>query len=155
PQSQPLRGYAPRTRTHIAPRARGTRVPLDQGTSMANGFRRWAVSAWLRAGCAWLAMAASCGAAAAEGGMAALAGYLDESGHLALPEGFSGRLDPAGFTLVSGKGEAPRFAPVAKAGTPGARWAGEFRSPNGCENVYAMLVAPSGEIYLGGGFSSC
>ena len=47
-----------------------------------------------------------------------LAGFLDEQGQLALPPGFSGSLNPAGFELVSGKGEAPRFAPAAKGVTP-------------------------------------
>src|SRR5688572_21773039 len=118
------------------------RATCNQGTSMVNGLRRATAIGWLRAGCVWLAMAASCCAASSNEQATGLATYLDASGRLALPEGFSGRLDPAGFTLVSGQGEAPRFAPAPKRGAPASRWASDFRAPNGCENVYAMLVAP-------------
>ena len=87
-----------------------------------------------------------------------LAEFLDEQGQLALPAGFSGSLNPAGFELVSGTGEAPRFAPVAKGGTnpDDARWTGFGGIANGCNGqVRAIAVGSDGDIYLGGDFTLC
>lgn len=114
-------------------------------------------SAVARLAAAWLAIVCTLpiAARATDPPAAGLGRYLDPSGHLALPAGYEGSLDPSGFALVSKSGEAPRFAAVQKGIEPSARWASEFRGANGCANVYAMLVVPSGEIYLGGGFSSC
>ncbi len=79
-----------------------------------------------------------------------LATYLDADGSLALPEGFTGSLDPKGFRMVQGRGEKPRFVPESVAG------AKLFGVPGGCNApVNAIAVAPSGLIYLGGAFTVC
>lgn len=86
--------------------------------------------------------------------------FLDEQGQLSLPPGFSGSLNPAGFDLVSGQGEAPRFATATatQGATPpdNARWAGGFPLPNGCNGeISAIATGSAGEIYLGGEFTLC
>jgi hypothetical protein len=79
-----------------------------------------------------------------------LAAYLAPDGTLALPEGFSGSLDPKGFRMAQGPGEKPRFVPesVARAKL--------FGVPSGCNGyVRAIAVSPSGLVYLGGEFTAC
>lgn len=83
--------------------------------------------------------------------------FLDASGQLVVPAEFSGALDPTGYRLVSHGDAPPRFAPVAAKDLPAdadARWSGAF-SLAGCEQLLAMAVGASGEIYFGGGFSAC
>ena len=48
---------------------------------------------------------------AAPGETRPLSSLLDEAGYLDLDRGYAGILDPGGWQLVSGPGEAPRFAP--------------------------------------------
>ena len=87
-----------------------------------------------------------------------LDGFLDAAGHLQLPKGFSGSLDPTGFRLVSGEGEALRFAPEpAKGGaSPDGVWTGFGGIGNGCNgSVLAIAFGGAGEVYVGGDFSVC
>jgi hypothetical protein len=52
---------------------------------------------------------------------------------LKLPEGFSGSVNPAGYRLISGEGEALRFALDAAAGSnSGDGWTGFGGIGNGC-----------------------
>lgn len=81
-----------------------------------------------------------------------LADFLSPAGNLTLPANFVGRLDPGGYVMVQAKGEQLRFAPAPPKSSPNKL----FGVPGGCNGyIYAMLVAPSGLIYLGGEFSIC
>lgn len=83
-----------------------------------------------------------------------LTGFLNEAGHLKLPEGFTGSLNPVGFDVVSNAGEALRFASRSKGGSEG--WSGLGGTTNGCNAVvYAIAVGEAGEVYLGGEFTMC
>lgn len=84
-----------------------------------------------------------------------LGAHLDAEGYLSLPDGFSGNLDPTGFRLVSGTGEAPRFASIDGTSRPSG-WIPFGGLAHGCNGtVLAFAVGPGGEIYLGGSFSLC
>ncbi|MEM1080090.1 MAG: hypothetical protein AAGH65_00770, partial [Pseudomonadota bacterium] len=83
----------------------------------------------------------------------ALSELLDQEGHVVLPEGFSGSVDVAGYTLASGSGEAPRF--VRGGVDPDDAWSqNEFAVP-GCNGAILAAVVLSGELYFGGRFSVC
>jgi len=76
-----------------------------------------------------------------------LARFLDPHGSLQLPAGFAGHLDPSGFHLSTEKRSGLRFT------RGGAKL---FGVPGGCNgHIFAIEVAPSGLIYLGGEFSIC
>jgi len=86
--------------------------------------------------------------------------FLNETGHLILPPGYSGSLNPAGFRLVSAEGEALRFAPVMPkgGGSPDddGSWTGFGGIRNGCNGtVLAVAVGGAGEVYVGGEFTLC
>jgi trimeric autotransporter adhesin len=82
-----------------------------------------------------------------------LAELLDENGHIVLPEGFSGSIDPAGFQMVSQEGEAPRFV---RSGNTNDQWSeGEFGVP-GCSGSVVAATVINGELFLGGNiFTAC
>ncbi|MCH8477132.1 MAG: hypothetical protein LAT56_04215 [Wenzhouxiangella sp.] len=85
-----------------------------------------------------------------------IGGFLDQAGRLALPEGFSGSIDPAGFEMVLGEDGAPRFFPQGGPADPDERWDDQFVLSSGCDGVVnAIAQGPDGELYLGGGFLSC
>lgn len=89
-------------------------------------------------------------APAAASEAASLGSYLNQDGTMNLPKDFVGSLNPAGFRMVQGKGEAPRFvdenAAQAKSGI--------FGVPFGCNGtVGAIARVPSGVIYMGGNFT--
>ena len=88
-----------------------------------------------------------------------LGAFLDAEGHLHLPPGFSGSVNPTGYHLVSGEGKALRFAPeAAKSGGPsnGDGWT-SFRSiGNGCNGeVFAIAIGNKADVYVGGSFTLC
>ena len=91
---------------------------------------------------------------AAFGQAQSLGEFLDEQGRLAIPEGFSGSLDPEGFEMQTGADGAPRFlAKGARNVIPGV-WQ-TFGGVNfGCNaNINAIAVDASGLVYLGGQFT--
>src|SRR6056297_1221557 len=81
-----------------------------------------------------------------------LAELLDENGNIELPDGFSGSIDPTGFTMASEPGEAPRF--VRSAATNDQWSEGEFPVP-GCDESVNAIIAINGELFLGGRFQAC
>jgi len=84
--------------------------------------------------------------------------FLDSVGHLRLPAGFSGSLNPDGYQLVSSEGEALRFAPKAakRGGADDLGWTGFGGIGTGCNgDVWAVAIGGEGEVYVGGDFSLC
>ena len=83
--------------------------------------------------------------------------FLDAAGQLQFPPGFSGSVNPAGYRIMSGEGEALRFAPeAANAGSTSEGWTG-FRSVGkGCNgSVRAVAIGGMGDVYVGGHFTRC
>jgi trimeric autotransporter adhesin len=81
-----------------------------------------------------------------------LAQFLSGDGQLQLPAGFVGNIDPNGWEMAQSPGAGLRFA--AKPRSSGADKL--FGVPGGCNgHIFAMTVAPSGLIYIGGEFSVC
>ncbi len=80
-----------------------------------------------------------------------LADLLAPDGTLDLNTGFAGGLEPAGYRLVSGPGEAPRFAPPAPEALGDARWSEIFQRAGTSSQVYALAVVGS-DLYVGGIF---
>ncbi len=79
-----------------------------------------------------------------------LGSVLKPDGTLNLPPGFSGRLYARGWTLVSGDGQAPRFAALA----PGdERWTPGYHPDGVNGTVLAMVVDGSGNTYVAGSFN--
>ena len=76
---------------------------------------------------------------------------LNEDGTLDLASGYHGGIDPAGWQLVSGAGEPPRFAPLV----PGdENWASGFHLPGIIGTiVQALVVDGDGILYVGGDFT--
>jgi hypothetical protein len=83
--------------------------------------------------------------------------FLDIAGHLQLPAGFSGSVNPAGYRIVSGEGEALRFAPEeVMGGSSGTGWTGFGGIANGCNGeVFELAIGSAGEVYVGGEFTLC
>lgn len=93
---------------------------------------------------------------AAFGQAQSLGEFLDEQGRLAIPEGFSGSLDPEGFEMQTGADGTPRF--VAQGG--GNAVFGEWQSFGGVNfgcnaDIFAVAINASGQVYLGGNFRVC
>jgi hypothetical protein len=85
-----------------------------------------------------------------------LGAFLDAAGHLQLPPGFSGSVNPAGYRVISGEGEALRFAPESTNGSPGDGWTGFGGIGNGCNGkIVAAAIGAAGEVYFGGHFTLC
>jgi len=81
-----------------------------------------------------------------------LADVLNPDGTLNIPIGFEGGLDPTGWRLVSGSGEAPRFAPAAAQAAGDVNWDDRFYRRGMDERVYALLWSGD-SLYVGGGFT--
>ena len=83
----------------------------------------------------------------------ALEAFLDQAGHLIVPAGFSGGLDPSGYEMVSVEGEALRFSSsIAKGGGGSASaWASLGSGVNG--QVEAIVISGN-HLYAGGWFTS-
>jgi hypothetical protein len=86
-----------------------------------------------------------------------LASQLNPDGNLDLSAGFGGSLDPAGWSLVSGPGGGPRFAPTDRSDmvlAPGDElWDARFNLL-GFDGGYVNAIAVSGnDVYVGGQFS--
>jgi hypothetical protein len=81
--------------------------------------------------------------------------YLNPDGTLALPAGHAISLDPRGYRLVSGSGEAPRFQPARPATMPGnENWAVGFSVfPGTDRDIRAIAVDDAGNVYVGGSFT--
>ena len=77
---------------------------------------------------------------------------LDDNGHVVLPEGFSGSIDPAGYQMVSQGGEAPQFVPSSA--SDGAWSQGEFPIP-GCSGIVEAAAVINQELFLGLRSSFC
>ncbi len=83
-------------------------------------------------------------------GLLSLAHFLGPGGFLNIPHGFSGSIDARGYRLISGSGEAPRFAPNTVSGDE--KWSADF-IPNGADgNVHAITFDEYGTVYIGGEF---
>ncbi len=92
--------------------------------------------------------------------------FLNPDGTLNLTTGFHGSIDARGsggrgWQLVSGPGEAPRFAAIARSPdgspdrsplAPDDHWDDRFTRPGTGGAVYALAVDGSGNLYVGGGF---
>lgn len=134
-----------------------------------SGWQRSAAAWWLAlllisvlSGTARAATAPDTDSEAAAGGSVAqaeaepsLGAFLDAQGHLQLPSGFSGSVNPGGYRIVSGEGEALRFAPDV-ATSDGSGWNGYGGIADGCNGIVrAIAIGGSGEIYVGGSFTLC
>ncbi len=85
-------------------------------------------------------------------GTTPLADLVAADGSLNLPAGFRGTVDPRGWRLASEAGQAPHFAPLA---APGDEYWSPAFAPAGPDNtVYAMAADGSGNVYVGGLFTS-
>ena len=88
---------------------------------------------------------------------APIAQYLDADGHLNIPSGYVGSLDPAGYRMTTEANQAPRF--VAAKGTEQPQsggWTAFGGSSNGCNGtIYAVVTQSNGNIVVGGSFSVC
>jgi hypothetical protein len=82
---------------------------------------------------------------------APLADLLRPDGRLDHSTGFTGSVDPAGYRLVSGPGEEPRFAPPGIQAVEDWRWAAGFQSAGTLIQAYALAVMGS-DLYVGGIF---
>ena len=93
---------------------------------------------------------------AARAAASSLGQYLNPDGSLTLPAGRALSLDPRGYRLVSGAGEAPRFAPASPEAVPGdENWASGLSPLLGMNGpVLALAVDGAGNLYAGGGFGS-
>jgi hypothetical protein len=82
--------------------------------------------------------------------------FLNPDGTLNLPAGRAISLDPQGYQLVSGQGEAPRFVLAGPDDVPGdENWAsGLFPWPGTSGPVYALAVDAAGNLYAGGDFTA-
>ena len=83
---------------------------------------------------------------AAPGETRPLSSLLDEAGYLDLNRDYAGILEPGGWQLVSGPGEAPRFAPGDD------RWDQSLTLEGVDGDVYA-LAADDSHLYVGGDFT--
>jgi hypothetical protein len=84
-----------------------------------------------------------------------LGAFLDAEGRLQLPPGFSGSVNPAGYRIVSGEGEALRFAPE-EATSDGSGWNGYGNVADGCHGIVrALAIGAAGVVYVGGSFTLC
>jgi hypothetical protein len=81
-----------------------------------------------------------------------LAELLNPDGTLDLASGWRGSLDARSWRLASAPGEAPRFAPLAAPGDE--NWADNFISPGTSGRVYALALDGSGDLYVGGWFTT-
>ena len=89
-----------------------------------------------------------------------IANLLNPDGSLDLSPGQYGSIDLSGWQMVSGMGEAPRFAPLPPhdpqppAGAPGdENWAEGFHLPGVDGEIYALALDSSGSLYAGGRFN--
>jgi hypothetical protein len=84
-----------------------------------------------------------------------LGNLLNPDGTLKRTNGFSGSVNATGWRLVSGPHDAPQFAPLAlTAPGPGnENWSPGFQVPDINNIVYAIAIAPNGDIYIGGRFT--
>jgi hypothetical protein len=80
-----------------------------------------------------------------------LAELLNPDGTLNLAAGFRGSLDARGWQLMSGPGEAPRFAPLAAASDE--NWAEDF-GPPGTDGAVFALAVDGDNLYVGGRFGT-
>jgi hypothetical protein len=79
-----------------------------------------------------------------------LGDLLSPDGTLNLPSGFSGSVDAQGWRLVSGPGEAPRFASAA---SDDIFWADNFGPVGTNDSVSAIVTDGAGNLYAGGAFT--
>ena len=77
---------------------------------------------------------------------------LDDQGNISLPEGFSGSIDPTGFTLVNHPDEAPRFV---RSSSIDGEWSRDEFGISGCNGSVRVTVVSDGELFLGGFFTGC
>ena len=91
-----------------------------------------------------------------------LQNILSPDGTLNLKNGFSGSLDARGWQMVSNPGMPPRFV-RSDAGTRSTdspsvagdeNWDGTFGTPNVNNYVYAIAVSGTGDVYVGGSFTT-
>ena len=116
---------------------------------------RFSSLAWRRCGLVllllsvWLPLAAF-------GQAQSLGEFLDEQGRLAIPEGFTGSLDPEGFKMQTGADGTPRFLAQGGVGTVAGEWEAFGGVNSGCNGeILAMEIDESGRVYLGGRFTVC
>jgi hypothetical protein len=76
-----------------------------------------------------------------------ISSFLAEDGGLEIPADFRGSIDPAGYRMISGEGEPPRFT------AENGQWVPGFNLPGTNGSVRAMLWDGS-YFYIGGGFSA-
>ncbi len=81
---------------------------------------------------------------------------LTPDGHLNIPPGFVGSIDPAGYYLASGPDETPRFAPSADPpnvsfATDNSNWDPRF-STSYMSSLVRALVWDGANLYAGGDF---
>jgi trimeric autotransporter adhesin len=87
---------------------------------------------------------------------ASLAEFLDESGRLVIPEGFSGSLDPQGFEMMTASDGTPYFLSERSESVVPGDWESFGGVSQGCDGeIWASTVSSAGLIYFGGLFSAC
>ena len=87
-----------------------------------------------------------------------IAQYLDAEGHLNMPKGYAGSLNPAGYRMVTGAIQAPKFVPSTGAEQPEGNddWTAFGGLQNGCNGPIQTIVQQSnGNIVVGGTFTDC
>jgi formylglycine-generating enzyme required for sulfatase activity len=99
---------------------------------------------------------AQAGQESGPGQAASLEAFLDGDGHLSLPEGFSGSLDPTGFELLTAEDGRPRFVPQQADNVVAGEWEAFGGVENGCNSAVAsMAYTGNGQLYIGGQFTLC
>lgn len=86
--------------------------------------------------------------------------FLTKEGTFRAPTDFVGSINPAGYNLISGPGESPRFSRIAQntpqsplAGIDNVNWSPTFGVPGANGSVRSMLWTGT-DLYVGGTFTS-
>jgi hypothetical protein len=82
-----------------------------------------------------------------------LAEALGPDGTLRVKPGLRGVFDPTGFRLVSGPGEAPRFARAGEPTPEDESWSDIFSSP-ATDDVIRAVAVRGDEVFIGGHFAA-
>ena len=88
-----------------------------------------------------------------------LSAFLDDQGHLRIPNGYAGSLDPTGYRMLAQAGQTPKFVMDAKQASllsDSGQWTGFGGIQNGCNGtILAMAQMPDGNLVVAGSFRAC